>query len=375
MKIKVEKIAKELLLEEDCVVIPEFGGFVSSYRAAIVEPSKNILLPPGKHISFNAKLSKNDGLLAKSISEKLGVSYNDALKSIEVRVEFWRNELETKHYLEFEDLGSFILNKEGNLVFEQFNETNFLDTSFGLTNVHAIPVERVGLTQKIERGLANKQAQPRTLKVMYGVAAASVLMFGIFTAAWQQKTGGLDNALNFFSFSNNPIEQNDQVQSDIVVGQSTIKNTEVVATKPLEVAQIDKIFNKEEKQLLTDLGHIGDEVNIERVNSLKLEKETRDKVFTESTTTTKAVDFVPEEITSSSTKGYHVIAGCFGVKNNAHKMVRSLKAAGYPAELAGKSNSGLYRVAYGSYSSRVKALKALAKAKLSHNSKAWIAKD
>ena len=29
MNIRVEKIAKELLLEEDCVVIPQFGGFVT----------------------------------------------------------------------------------------------------------------------------------------------------------------------------------------------------------------------------------------------------------------------------------------------------------------------------------------------------------
>ena len=56
-------------------------------------------------------------------------------------------------------------------------------------------------------------------------------------------------------------------------------------------------------------------------------------------------------------------------------MVRSLKAKGYPAVLAGKSNSGLFRVAYGSFGTRLKALKALAKAKLTHNSKAWIAKD
>jgi len=367
MKIKVEKIAKELLLEEDCVVIPEFGGFVSNYRSAIVEPSKNILLPPGKHISFNAKLAKNDGLLAKSISEKLGISYQDALKSIEVRVAFWRNELETKHYLEFEDLGSFILNKEGNLVFEQFNETNFLDTSFGLTNVHAIPVERIGFTKKIERKLANKQAQPKTLKVMYGLTAAAVLMFGVFTTVWQQKTGGLDNALNFLSFGSDNIEQNDHIQSDIIVGQSTV----VTENKPLEITQLNEFFNKEEKQLLTDMGHIGDKVNIERVETLKAEKESREKFFeipTPDITTTI-------EVAALSIKGFHVIAGCFGVENNAHKMVRQLKERGYPATIAGKSNSGLFRVAYGSYGSRIKALKALAKAKLSHNSRAWIAKD
>jgi nucleoid DNA-binding protein len=368
MKIKVEKIAKELLLEEDCVVIPEFGGFVSSYRAAINEPSKNILLPPGKHISFNAKLSKNDGLLAKYISEKLGITYKEALESIEVRVEFWRNELETKHYLEFENLGSFILNNEGNLVFEQFNETNFLDTSFGLTNVHAIPVERIGLSQKIERGLTNNKAQPKVYKVIMRTAVAACVAALVFTGLnYSQDNDNTTTKMNMVSIGSSSVEQN-----DVIVGQSNA--FAIVVEKPLEVVKGAKIlFNKNEKQLLEDVGAIGDNVNLKVVKALKEEKEAREKLFEVASTevTTKIADLVSKDVSNN----YHVIAGCFGVKGNATNMVRSLKAKGYPAVLAGKSNSGLFRVAYGSFGTRLKALKALAKAKLTHNSKAWIAKD
>lgn len=357
MKIKVEQIAKELLLEEDCVVIPEFGGFVTNYRSAFIEPSKNILLPPSKHISFNAKLSKNDGLLAKAISEKLGISYQEALDGIQSRVGQWRSELETKHYLEFDELGSFILNKEGNLVFEQFNETNFLDTSFGLTNVHAVPVERVGISHKIERGLTNQKAQPKLLKVMVRVAAAAVVVFVVSTVTWGYKSGELDATLNFFSTGNNNVEVVDEVPVDVIAGKSNAVNIE----KPLEVAKNDQFFDPEETQLLKDVGVIGDEVNIERVKALKEEKEQKDVMFKE------------QPVQVNSDNNYHVIAGCFGVASNADKMILQLKAKGYNATLAGKSRSGLFRVAYGSYSSKVKALKALAKAKLSHNSKAWIA--
>ena len=78
----------------------------------------------------------------------------------------------------------------------------------------------------------------------------------------------------------------------------------------------------------------------------------------------------------SSLSKYHIIAGCFGVKENAHKMVRQLKKVGFKnAQLVGYSKSGLLRVAYGTYELKVNALKALAKAKLSHNSKAWMAED
>lgn len=363
MKIKVEKIAKELLLEEDCVVIPDFGGFVSSYRSAINEPSKNILLPPGKHISFNSKLSNNDGLLAKSISEKLGITYKEALESIEIRVEFWRKELETKHYLEFENLGSFILNKEGNLVFEQFNETNFLDTSFGLTNVHAIPVERVGFSKTIERGLTNEKSQSGIYKLALGAVAVVFIGFlgtGLFLSGEANNRG---TQMNIVSMKSNTVEQ-----SDVIVGQPNFETK-----KPLELVNAKKFFNKEEHKLLENTGQIGDDVNIEVVNALKLEKEAREKLF--EIPSEELLTKVDKIVSKDLSYKYHVIAGCFGVEGNAKKMISKLKAKGYPAVLVGKSNSGLIRVAYGSFTTRIKALKALAKAKLSHNSNAWIAKD
>lgn len=354
MKVKVEKIAKELLLQEDFVVIPEFGGFVTSYRSAVIEPTKNILLPPSKLISFNAKLSKNDGLLAKAISEKLGISYKEALDSIQVRVNFWKKELETKHYLEFEDLGSFILNKEGGLVFDQFNEANFLDSSFGLTNVHAIPVERVGLTQKIERGLSNQQAKPRSLKVLYGATAAAVLMFGVFTASWQYKTGGLDNALSIFSFGNSyKTVQESQAQPSVVAGQSTAEFN-ANSDQPKTSTTLDRFISQEVVVETND--------------------EVADRIIEETPEVVEATVEPKVEEVAISLK-YHVIAGCFGVESNATKMLKKLKRKGYAARLAGTSKSGLYRVAYGSYGTKVEALEALANAKVSHNQNAWLAKD
>ena len=88
MNIRLEKIAKELLINEDCVIIPEFGGFITQYKPALLEPNKNIILPPGKSVSFNAKLCKNDGLLAQNVALITGLNYNDALKAIQLKVHF-----------------------------------------------------------------------------------------------------------------------------------------------------------------------------------------------------------------------------------------------------------------------------------------------
>ena len=72
-------------------------------------------------------------------------------------------------------------------------------------------------------------------------------------------------------------------------------------------------------------------------------------------------------------------AGAYSLKDNYTEdafITKKLKSEGFAnARLAGKSRSGLLRVSYGSYPKKLLALKALAKAKLSHNVNAWLAED
>jgi len=376
MNIRVEKIAKELLLEEDCVVIPQFGGFVTHYRPAILEPSKNILIPPGKGISFNIKLAKNDGLLAKNVAAKCGITYNEALRAIEVKVSFWQKELEKSNYLELEGIGSFVLNKEGNLIFDQFNESNFANTSFGLTNVHATPIERVGLAHRIERGLNQKKATPKTYKTLKrtitAVAAASIGAFLFLSVS--TNNDAIRNHLDL-NFLNGLFSEKIEPQARFTAGKSKANEEKTVVVKEIT------FFDEQEKQLFTERGLLDQQEDLNQIKILQEEQKEKAKIFakfpnkTKKGKSIKTLSLQPIKKASTSFK-YHVIAGCFGVESNADKMVLSLRKAGFPdAQLAGSSNSGLHRVSYGSYNNKIVALKALAKAKLSHNSKAWLANN
>ena len=55
-----------LLLENDCVIIPDFGGFIAHYQPARYIKEENLYLPPVRTIGFNPQLTINDGLLAQS---------------------------------------------------------------------------------------------------------------------------------------------------------------------------------------------------------------------------------------------------------------------------------------------------------------------
>ena len=366
MNIRIEKIAKELLIDEDCVVIPEFGGFITHYKPALLEPNKNILLPPGKSVSFNAKLCKNDGLLAQNVASKTGLNYNDALRAIRQKVHSWEVELEKSGYLELEGLGSFILNEEENLVFEQFNETNFSNNAFGLTNVHAFPIERVGLAHRIERSLDEKKASPKIIKIIrnYSVAAALILSV-IFTGFQLTKNYVTEN----LSLGFGPVIKSDKISKN--VDKKTIDFGKP-NTDHSEYKKFGEVLTEEEVQFFEDYGHLKEPENINKIKEIQARKATIEAKFNaceQINSTNKSRKF-------SAEPKFHVIAGCFGVKSNATKMVAKLKNEGFTnARLAGKSNSGLVRVSYCSYYKKTEALKALAKAKLSHNVNAWLAKD
>ncbi len=129
---EINQYIKELLILNDCVIIPEFGGFVANYKAATIE--NNQFYPPCKEIAFNNKLITNDGLLVNYISATEGISYFDAKQKLESFVEeSWLN-LERNRNIYFEGIGYIHYDSRENLLFEPQLRQNLLVDSYGLQN-------------------------------------------------------------------------------------------------------------------------------------------------------------------------------------------------------------------------------------------------
>ena len=94
-----------LLFSHDCVVVAGLGGFVSNPHSAELNKTKLRLTPPYKEIGFNSRLTKNDGLLAKEIEDKLNISYPEANSLIEEFVSNVRKSLVESNQFEFKDVG------------------------------------------------------------------------------------------------------------------------------------------------------------------------------------------------------------------------------------------------------------------------------
>ena len=116
--IELERHIEILLLDNDCVIVPEFGGFMAQHTNARYSEVDNTFLPPIRTIGFNPQLKINDSLLAQSYVEAYDISYPEALRRIEQEVEEIRQILSTEGIFELRDIGTLRLNAAGNYEFE-----------------------------------------------------------------------------------------------------------------------------------------------------------------------------------------------------------------------------------------------------------------
>lgn len=132
----LEKHISTLLYRHDCVVVPEFGAFITQKTNAVYTPETSVFSPPSKKIAFNPSLTLNDGLLVQEWARSTGISFEKAKEEIETTVRFWKNHLNTNSALVLSELGNFSKNETGVLQFEPKSE-NYLLESFGLESVRA----------------------------------------------------------------------------------------------------------------------------------------------------------------------------------------------------------------------------------------------
>ncbi|MDA9234819.1 SPOR domain-containing protein [Polaribacter sp.] len=130
----VEKYINELLYRYDCVIVPNFGGFITNKIGAKVNSFTHTFHPPTKQITFNTHLKQNDGLVVSYIAAVENISFEKALAKINASVASWNESLKNGAVV-FENIGALAFNEKKQLIFEPQKEHNFLTNSFGLSTV------------------------------------------------------------------------------------------------------------------------------------------------------------------------------------------------------------------------------------------------
>lgn len=123
-----------LLLDNDCVIVPDFGGFVAHRVAARYDENDRTYLPPMRTVGFNSQLRMNDSLLVQSYIEAYDISYPEALRRIESDTDEIRRQLEDEGTCTLDDLGTLTVNMEGKYEFEPFKSGLLTPDLYGLSS-------------------------------------------------------------------------------------------------------------------------------------------------------------------------------------------------------------------------------------------------
>lgn len=123
---ELERHIAKLLLDNDCVIVPGFGGFMAHHIAASYDEKNHIFLPPTRTVGFNPRLTMNDSVLAQDYVSCYDLSYPEALKRIESEVDEFRQMILGKD-------GGYELCGIGRLYALENGEYDFIPNDTGIT--------------------------------------------------------------------------------------------------------------------------------------------------------------------------------------------------------------------------------------------------
>ena len=157
-----------LLKHNDCVIITGFGGFILNEKSAFYDELTKTAHPPSKVISFNQRLTQNDGLLANYIAKCENISYNEACVEILKYSRKIKLKLSRNKSISLPNIGDFYLNEFEKIEFKANNEFNFNKDSFGLRTFQINKIKR-----KSNKKL-NKYAAAAVILVCIGLSFFSL---------------------------------------------------------------------------------------------------------------------------------------------------------------------------------------------------------
>ena len=236
---KISKYIGDLLFVHDCVIIPNFGGFVANPNKASIK-NQTVFSPPNKQLVFNKNLTRNDGLLINYVAEKENISYTEAQIEIKKYVQELTFELKNSSQFTIEKIGSFSIGKELTLQFNQDFSNNYLLNSYGLSNfsfpelveIHHSEPE---ISKKIDKESINISIKRSFVrKAMISIPVILALTILPFTSKISDQVNSNKASIISFDTSTQKIEK--QIEDNISIENALMYEEEITENaKPIEI--------------------------------------------------------------------------------------------------------------------------------------------
>ncbi len=134
---KIGKYISDLLFTHESVTLTGFGTFSTRYIPARFIPEKKIVESPSKIADFSPEPREGGRLLPEYIAKKEDRPVEQVAAYLDDVVKEIRYSLESGKKVEFENLGLFYMDADGNYQFEADRATNYLDQATDVPEVTA----------------------------------------------------------------------------------------------------------------------------------------------------------------------------------------------------------------------------------------------
>lgn len=157
------ELITELLYDHECVIIPEFGAFITKECPATLDYVNHRLMPPSKELAFNGQLLADDGLLIGYVAEKMGVTTTVAARMVHDFAMRSLAVLEASGVLRLDGMGVLSRVSNRDYVFQLDDDLNLFGDAFGLTALKVQPVYRRETYQRIAQQINTEQKAKNTM--------------------------------------------------------------------------------------------------------------------------------------------------------------------------------------------------------------------
>lgn len=352
---KIDKHISTLLYEHDCVIVPEFGGFVTGYAPAKVHATQHVFSPPHKNITFNKHLKSNDGLLANQIVQAENKTFAEANSIINSFVTECNGALKRGDKVALELVGSLYLDVERNIQFEPDKSANYLVEAFGMTSIQSLPVKRENIQERIEKKFVDREPIPQERKRSRTLAYVTTALSLLIAVSLIWLSVGTDLLKNTNYSSLNPFAE---PMKPLYTERTEVKP--VLSDKDISAAKFTLPVNDTEPvAALSFVDNVDHKLVVRLHEDIPVAAHQKDKTAV-----------VNNGVRSAQGTHFHVISGCFKIESNAHNFVAMMRAKNLNAAIIGKNKDGLFMVSCGDFADRAMAETELAKVRMS--TAAWV---
>jgi len=319
--IELSSHIESLLLENDYVIIPGFGGFVSNNLSAKWNKDQETFSSPTHILGFNRQLQTNDGVLVQSFMKAYDTNFSDATKIVEREVSMLIRTLHEKGKVVFPNIGEISISINDSYDFNPYDYKIGSASLYGLDSFEIKPLDAIIPVIRKEKRIDPRKSYTIRINKTF-IQSAAAIIIGIIT---------------FYGLS------------------SPIQNTDIQNNNYASILPLDILNSIEEQSIL--INPVKVENNIERETTIinrskneeKIENNDSDEIGINETVETPVIESESNQLTAANPdneiavnplstiqtepkkpqREYHLIVASVVTQKDAEKILSKLHEQGY----------------------------------------------